>query len=47
MSAGISVFFLLILVYAGLLYIKPKQVQLVEAQHRTAEGVQQLMQLYG
>ena len=38
---------LLILLYAGLLFIKQRMVQFVEAHHRTAEGVQQLMQQYG
>ena len=39
--------FLLILVYAGMLFIKLHQVQLVEEQHRTPAGVQLLMQQYG
>ena len=46
--AYIPVSLLLILLYAGLqLFIKQRRVQFVEAHHRTAEGVQQLMQQYG
>ena len=46
-ECGYRCVFLLILVYAGLLFIKLHQVQLVEEQHRTPAGVQLLMEQYG